>query len=525
MNISNRPFTPFTLPAGIDIPKKELSPKNEPVAHAKDVVQENHVAMECCLKKMQDLQGKINFLETRKNDKDFAPGVKGICETEIKNHKSTLKDLQQELNQLQAPQKSAKSTGDAKEFTPEQQALIVRLHGLQERIRQGENAMRNQPELKASIEKSINPKKLEVEILYKKLEEEFKITKADIPPPPPSLESTPPLASKSMPNNPPTTPPSRDEISSGVKPFSERRITKESISAANIGRLIKIKFYSVVGATMTTIAKKTDDTDLKNRAKIFLAKNVSHTEYKASKVFAKRQFGENLLVSTRNIASKKTLDTQADQKAYEELTDRADVQSWEREPQPDISLAKTDGICLSTCLSIAGKLPSKGLTEHELKTIIAEYSKGASEGLVSAAQAVYEELTDASLQDKSKLASLHKCSITSQIHMQGQNPLDQLEKFHELPSGTYQTSFKTGEKDGAHALLYIKLENKEGYLFDPNYGLIKCDEDKKLHAKTYLKLLNMYEPPYNEDGTPFKGSSLEANYGITILEVKPNPKS
>ena len=49
------------------------------------------------------------------------------------------------------------------------------------------------------------------------------------------------------------------------------------------------------------------------------------------------------------------------------------------------------------------------------------------------------------------------------------------------------------QRDGAHAILYVKKEG-QGYFFDPNFGLIKCDPSKP-DANTFMKLLSMYEPP------------------------------
>lgn len=50
-------------------------------------------------------------------------------------------------------------------------------------------------------------------------------------------------------------------------------------------------------------------------------------------------------------------------------------------------------------------------------------------------------------------------------------------------------------KIGGHAILYIKLNESEGFFLDPNFGLIKC-EPHTLHNQTLLKILALY-PPVN----------------------------
>ena len=85
-----------------------------------------------------------------------------------------------------------------------------------------------------------------------------------------------------------------------------------------------------------------------------------------------------------------------------------------------------------------------------------------------------------------------------------------LKNFSLLDTGVYETNFSTG--DSSHSVLYVKLNSEEGYLFDPNYGLIRCDQGN--HAKTYLKLLSLYTPPAKK----LENESDERNYRFAITK-------
>lgn len=66
-----------------------------------------------------------------------------------------------------------------------------------------------------------------------------------------------------------------------------------------------------------------------------------------------------------------------------------------------------------------------------------------------------------------------------------------LENLQKLKPGTYE--FLLGTREGKHATLFIKAGNGQGYLFDPNFGLFKCDQ--KDPAKTIMRVLENYETP------------------------------
>lgn len=81
---------------------------------------------------------------------------------------------------------------------------------------------------------------------------------------------------------------------------------------------------------------------------------------------------------------------------------------------------------------------------------------------------------------------------------------EHLKKFDSLSPGAYDISFHT--EYGYHSIMYYKNKNGEGYLFDPNYGLIKCEVP---HQHSMLKLLSMYPPPdkkesYEDDNRNYK---------------------
>ena len=88
--------------------------------------------------------------------------------------------------------------------------------------------------------------------------------------------------------------------------------------------------------------------------------------------------------------------------------------------------------------------------------------------------------------------------------------LEHLKDLGLLEPGIYQTIFNTSET--SHAVLYIKTAGGQGYLFEPNYGLIKCDENN--HAITYLKMLSMYPPP----STRLENENDDRNYRVQLTK-------
>jgi hypothetical protein len=67
-----------------------------------------------------------------------------------------------------------------------------------------------------------------------------------------------------------------------------------------------------------------------------------------------------------------------------------------------------------------------------------------------------------------------------------------LRNISKLKAGTYSVNFFTG--DGAHALTYIKINEQEGYLLDPNGYQIRC-KDPEHTIQQFHKLLALYEEP------------------------------
>jgi hypothetical protein len=88
---------------------------------------------------------------------------------------------------------------------------------------------------------------------------------------------------------------------------------------------------------------------------------------------------------------------------------------------------------------------------------------------------------------------------------------EHLRNFNQLPEGAYFLGFANGES--SHAIAFVKNGNN-GYLFDPNYGLIDCGDN---HAKSLLKLLNLYaEPTINLLSTDNKDKNEWPNYHLEI---------
>jgi hypothetical protein len=84
-----------------------------------------------------------------------------------------------------------------------------------------------------------------------------------------------------------------------------------------------------------------------------------------------------------------------------------------------------------------------------------------------------------------------------------------LAHFNALSAGFYQISFSTLS---SHAIFYGKDEDGQGYIFDPNLGLIQCAPFD--HSLMFLKLLNMYPPPSKR----LPNEDEERNYRVTIVK-------
>lgn len=85
-----------------------------------------------------------------------------------------------------------------------------------------------------------------------------------------------------------------------------------------------------------------------------------------------------------------------------------------------------------------------------------------------------------------------------------------LSNFAQLEPGVYEASFST--LSYRHSVLYVKSETGEGYLFDPNHGLIKCGNEE--HTTTFLKLFSMYPAPSSR----LTNESDDRNYRLVITK-------
>lgn len=347
--------------------------------------------------------------------------------------------------------------------------------------------------------------------------------------------------------------PTREDLTDGIPKFSATRILSEMVTAGNIGRGVKAGFYESILSPTKGAGKMVSSEAIVHNAKVGLATEVAHTAFKIGDTFHRKEFGDNLLVTTRNIGNKEVLRNREDLTEYKKYDAilKAKINnedygkgkiSFEETEKIDIS-ANRDGVCLSTCMSIAKdvvKLTEKN--DENLKDIVTPYSKGVP-AQVAGIQILYgnmkvlvtgapviafgKENADAFAQ-KAVIANLYGFEQDEKgtkdsfaIVGRYENKTDSaehLENFHKLEPGTYQTSFTTGP--GGHAILYIKESNTKGYFFDPNKGLIKCDENKP-HANTYLKLLSQYPPPDLASRTDKQGKVVgEDNYLISISKYK-----
>lgn len=88
---------------------------------------------------------------------------------------------------------------------------------------------------------------------------------------------------------------------------------------------------------------------------------------------------------------------------------------------------------------------------------------------------------------------------------------EHLKNLANLNPGIYEFIIGTGK--GSHAILYVNIKGC-GYLFDPNYGLIKCNE--KNPSETFLKLLSSYRPPSEK----LQGEDGDVNYRLKFTKYQ-----
>jgi hypothetical protein len=90
----------------------------------------------------------------------------------------------------------------------------------------------------------------------------------------------------------------------------------------------------------------------------------------------------------------------------------------------------------------------------------------------------------------------------------------------DFETGAYEMSFQTG--DTVHTTVFIKEEDGQGYIFDPNYGLINCgnckEEDSNNPQEAILRLLSLYEPPERQKN---EKTYNPENYKLNIVKYIP----
>ncbi|MBA3237431.1 MAG: hypothetical protein H0T62_03655 [Parachlamydiaceae bacterium] len=87
---------------------------------------------------------------------------------------------------------------------------------------------------------------------------------------------------------------------------------------------------------------------------------------------------------------------------------------------------------------------------------------------------------------------------------------EHLENLSSLEEGSYEISFST--EAGGHSIVFVKMKDV-GYIFDPNYGLIKCDMSS---SATFLKLLSLYAPPKEK----LENENDDRNYRLTFAKYR-----
>lgn len=108
------------------------------------------------------------------------------------------------------------------------------------------------------------------------------------------------------------------------------------------------------------------------------------------------------------------------------------------------------------------------------------------------------ELQDLRLSDEARSKEIERArglefrSMERTLGLVGsQSDEEYLQHVDDLLPGTYELVVHTDE--GGHSTLFVKGGDGQGYLFDPNVGLFKCDT--KDPAQTILKVINRYKPP------------------------------
>lgn len=101
---------------------------------------------------------------------------------------------------------------------------------------------------------------------------------------------------------------------------------------------------------------------------------------------------------------------------------------------------------------------------------------------------------------KHKIEKRERSFFTGIIHKK-----EMQDKFNQLKNGCYQLRFRTSDK-GGHSIVYIK-KDFGSYLYDPNFGLIKCTTDNP--SKRLCELFKKH----------YKGKTIENKKREQFLEV------
>ncbi len=94
-----------------------------------------------------------------------------------------------------------------------------------------------------------------------------------------------------------------------------------------------------------------------------------------------------------------------------------------------------------------------------------------------------------------------------------------LRRFKHLPNGAYVISYSTHsfQADCAHSIAYFK-EGEEGYIFDPNVGLIRCRQGQ--HAEDLLQLLSVYKIPKGKSSHDMEIRKVERKHNALKTPVE-----
>jgi hypothetical protein len=250
----------------------------------------------------------------------------------------------------------------------------------------------------------------------------------------------------------------------------------------------------------------------KAEAEKFEAVHIRHTISKMTRALAKDAFGSDLLVTARNVANVQVLEHGADVQAAKDLNQKLknerDKFSGKLTKLQAMNLSSvfnkieesnnvswqgciTKGVCTGTSFHfISSYFESKKSgksTESTLVHCAKAYEKGVP-AEAAGTHAVYkhykEDLIAAYLNNLEQtgecISEGGKSASTSEF-LDQQIPL--------LTQGAFQIGFM--HRNASHSIVFIK-EKDGSFIFDPIYGLIKCN--KQNPQKTLLKHLSLYTP-------------------------------